>query len=435
MRHEILRTAAITVAALAAAPATLGQMADVEPYQARVVDPQAEIRSGWGSDAWYSVGQVPEGTTLTVDARDGDWLQVRYPDGHGFGVLLRARDVEINEDAGVARVTRPARAIHRNRQSPIEGSWLKMTGEPFPPGTEFDVIEVLQSEGEPFFVLVEPHDDARGYVSASAVERVRTETTATQPQTPEQSPSDPDGAETAPSSAAPDPESEPEGESTPAAETDAADTDAPSDEAPTPPDNDQTPADDDDAGSDPDGEVERGVATADQLARAYAAVIAEPVEDAELTPLIEEFARAIEVEESERVRSRLEAQRELLEIRRDLQRDLRAVTSAADRADQERRAVERLVGDWRSRPTYTVVGRLMASSLYDGRRLPLMYRLQSLDGPGGRTIAYILPDDELDLNAKVGAVVGVLGDTRRDRTIRVRLIDPEQVDVLEPGGG
>jgi hypothetical protein len=162
-------------------------------------------------------------------------------------------------------------------------------------------------------------------------------------------------------------------------------------------------------------------------------VVAEPVEGAELAPLIDEFRAAIAAAKNDRVRERLSAQLELLEIRRDLQDDLRALTTAAERASREREAIEELVVDWRSRPAYTVVGRLMASALYDGRRLPLMYRLQSLDGPGGRTIAYILPDENLDLNAKVGGVVGVVGEPRRDRTINVRLIDPQRVDVLEPG--
>jgi len=31
-------------------------------------------------------------------------------------------------------------------------------------------------------------------------------------------------------------------------------------------------------------------------------------------------------------------------------------------------------------------------------------------------------------------VVGVVGETRRDRTIRVRMVEPVRVDVLEAGG-
>ncbi len=425
-QRALPRLIALVLATVALAAPALAQMSTVAPYTVRVVTAQAEIRAGWGSDAWYSVGLVPQGTRLTVDGREGDWLRVRYPEDPGFGVLLRGRDSEIDEDSGTVTVARPARPVVLNRRDPVDGSWLKMTGEPIAPGTEFELLEIMGSPENVVFARVPAPERARGYVLAAEVERV--DETAEE-DTPEQD-TDADSSED------PAEQTATHAEERPSEASDESSRDQPTAERAEP----EQPADDEpldqaDAEDPAEGDetVERGPATPEQLSEAYRAVIAEPVESAELAPLMEEFRRAIEAAENDRVRERLRAQLQLLEIRRDLQDDLRALTNAADRAAREREAIDDLVIDWRSRPAYTLVGRLMASALYDGRRLPLMYRLQSLDGPGGRTIAYILPDENLDLNAKVGGVVGVVGQARRDRTINVRLIDPERVDVLEPG--
>jgi len=399
-----------------------GQMPSVDPYPVEVTAASVEVRCGWRSDGWYSVGEAPSGTRLTVDGREGEWLRVRYPEGLGFGVLLRAEDVEIG--SGVATLTSPARPIFLNRESPAAGSWMKMTGEVFPPGTEFAVIEELG--GGSGLVLVEAPDRTRGYVLASGVTRVADDEGAPDPAAAASgSPAGDDEGAADEDDAASDDESTPPSGSAAASSSDG-------DGAPASGDAEESAAGGE-ASEDGDGAV-REAPTPEQLFAAYRSVVGAPIEEAELAPLIAEFEAAVgRVDPGSGDAAGLESRLELLRIRRELQRDLNAVETAADRAAREREAINRLVVDWRSRPAYTVVGRLMASALYDGRRLPLMYRLQSLDGPGGRTIAYILPSEELDLNAKVGAVVGVVGDTRRDRTISVRLVEPELVDVLEPG--
>ena len=406
----------LLVSVVASPSRAAAQMTDIDAYGVRVISDQADVRCGWGSDGWYSVGRVPRGTVLWADGREGDWLRVRYPEDLGFGVLLRFDDVQLDEAAGTATLTRPARPIHRNRQNPVGGSWMKLTGDPIAPGTSFEVLSVLEDQGAPALVLVAAPDRVRGYVLATDVERADAEGPAPAPPPAQAAP------ESAPEASTPTPTAVP-------AAPDAAAAVAPGESS-------DKPAPASDAGeSDAAAAVtiERAAPTADQLVASYDAVVREQIEDAELDPLIEEFRGAVASASDERQRARLAARLDLLEIRRDLQQDLRAVTSASQRAAMERDAIDRLVIDWRSRPAYTVVGRLMASALYDGRRLPLMYRLQSLDGPGGRTIAYILPNVELDLNAKVGGVVGVVGDARRDRTIKVRLIEPVRIDVLEPG--
>ena len=401
----------VVLGVLCSAGAAFAQMIDTPDAVVTVTAEHAEVRCGWGSDGWYAVGRVPRGASLVTDGREGDWLRVRYPDGQGFGVLLRGDDVTVDQAAGTATLNKPARPIFMNRTDPLSGSWMKMTGDPFPAGRVFEVVETIG--GDVAMVLVTAPDRVRGYVLASDV-------SAGAPAQPsDQAPADEAPAD----DAAVDADNAAAGAGEPATETPA--------EAPA-----ETPADTAAGENNDDNEPEaRSPLTPAELMLAYDAVVREPAADAELEPLLDEFRftlaqGGLDAQDSARLRSRLE----LLEIRRDLQSDLRAVVTASERASRERDAIDRLVVDWQSRPEYAAVGRLMASALYDGRRLPLMYRLQSLDGLGGRTIAYILPDDALDLNAKLGAVVGVVGEPRRDRTIRVRLIDPTAVDVLEAGG-
>jgi len=77
---------------------------------------------------------------------------------------------------------------------------------------------------------------------------------------------------------------------------------------------------------------------------------------------------------------------------------------------------------------YTAVGRLNASAIYDGRRLPMLFRLQE---PGeGPTIAYVVPSSAMPLGEYTGQLVGVVGRTRYDEGLRLNLITPERIEIL-----
>ena len=66
--------------------------------------------------------------------------------------------------------------------------------------------------------------------------------------------------------------------------------------------------------------------------------------------------------------------------------------------------------------------------------MPLMYRLTSIDAGVGRTLAYLTPEPERDLDKKIGAVVGILGDGTLDPSAMVNIVRPTTVDVLRPAG-
>ena len=80
--------------------------------------------------------------------------------------------------------------------------------------------------------------------------------------------------------------------------------------------------------------------------------------------------------------------------------------------------------------SYNVMGRLQASSVYNGVTLPQMFRVVE---PGvGRTLAYIKPG-QIDLPAyALGRYVGIVGVMRYDPALKLSVIEVQRVDVLEP---
>ncbi|MFZ4575811.1 MAG: hypothetical protein ACOYN0_15560, partial [Phycisphaerales bacterium] len=79
---------------------------------------------------------------------------------------------------------------------------------------------------------------------------------------------------------------------------------------------------------------------------------------------------------------------------------------------------------------YTVVGELQPSTVYDGKQLPLMYRVVSVGTSSPKTLGYIKPSTDWDLDRMLGLVVGVIGDATIDRSLRLNVISPVRVEVL-----
>ena len=76
----------------------------------------------------------------------------------------------------------------------------------------------------------------------------------------------------------------------------------------------------------------------------------------------------------------------------------------------------------------TAVGRLGASTVFDGVRRPRLYRVQ--DAVTGRTIAYLKPDPGFDLAAMLGQTVGVGGPKTFEDELSVNLVSPRRIDLV-----
>ena len=79
---------------------------------------------------------------------------------------------------------------------------------------------------------------------------------------------------------------------------------------------------------------------------------------------------------------------------------------------------------------YVVVGKLLSSIVYDGRSLPVMYRVVELGSL--RTLAYVRPSADLHTVRCLGKLVGVVGRRRFDPALKVHVLEAVRVDRLEP---
>ncbi|MEO0587016.1 MAG: hypothetical protein AAF078_05195 [Planctomycetota bacterium] len=84
----------------------------------------------------------------------------------------------------------------------------------------------------------------------------------------------------------------------------------------------------------------------------------------------------------------------------------------------------------RTSTDYDAVGRLLASSVYNGASLPLMFRL--VEPSSGRTVAYVKPGLIEDSRAMLGRIVGVLGPMRYDPVLKLNVVQLETIEALDP---
>lgn len=157
----------------------------------------------------------------------------------------------------------------------------------------------------------------------------------------------------------------------------------------------------------------------------------EPVETAEVDPLKALYQELADNQEApEAIRHRAGQRARQLDVWSSIQRrkiELARAQARSEVTTEQAEAVRLAILHARE---YAAVGRLDASTIYDGRRLPLLFRLQD---PGtGRTIAYVQPSEDFELVTMLGQLVGIAGDIVYDGGLRLNLIKPRQIDALTP---
>ena len=175
----------------------------------------------------------------------------------------------------------------------------------------------------------------------------------------------------------------------------------------------------------------RAEARLSDLESAYRRLRGEPIEIAEVQPLRQLYIDlADQTQDIPSVWEYASARAEQLELWAEIQQRrldlalLRArVRITAEEAQAARLAIE-------SGGDYVAVGRLAASTIYDGRRLPKLLRIQD---PGtGRTVAYLHKDDAFDMVGMLGQLVGIVGEKSYDGGLRLNLVKPRRIDILAP---
>jgi SH3-like domain-containing protein len=122
---------------------------------------------------------------------------------------------------------------------------------------------------------------------------------------------------------------------------------------------------------------------------------------------------------AEQLRLEIEVQGRIIELERMKAR----IEGERDSIASVARAIE-------ARSEYTVVGILNASLVYDGQRLPLLYRIQ--DPSTGQTVAYVAPGPGFQLSTMLGNLLGVRGEKAYDDALRVDVVAPRTIDILTP---
>jgi len=122
------------------------------------------------------------------------------------------------------------------------------------------------------------------------------------------------------------------------------------------------------------------------------------------------------------------ARAEQLSIQEEAQVRLQQVQALLNRNNADLEILRNARQSMDARQPYIAVGRLNASTVYDGIRLPLLFRVQ--DPAGGQTIGYIEPGKGFDLTAMLGQLVGIVGKQGYDSALRLNTIEPSRIDVL-----
>ncbi len=450
-----------TLATTVFARSALAQARPVDPYVA-VVTTATALRAG-DAMLYYPVANVAVNTMLRVDGESGNWLRVSYP--AGGRALVRPDECSPNVDNTGVRLTKPStlRALHAEIGE--RGSFFPLLQAPLASGTEFKVIDTLKDDaGKIAAYIVAVPGEARAFIAAGNTRRASAEESAqfmgttasaaspgtipattpatattpstspaTQPATP---PTTPGAAPTTPAGNAPveivvpatgdrtgTSAGTPAGtQTTPAVvpATPGAPNDAPAAPAvaPTPPAPPAPPKPN----------------PIDVLVQQYDRVRQQPLMEAELDSAITEFKNFMGTlggsPGDENLRRRLGKFVEAMELRVQVRDALRSRHETSRTLDgQQQRIGQQLVELSNSR-VYAYIGRLIPSVVYDGQRLPLMYRIQSPEPGTGRTIGYLVPDPKLDLQSKLGAIVGIQGESRFEDSMNAMIVVPTRVDVV-----
>jgi hypothetical protein len=480
-------TAAAALIASTLAPAAFGQVKASDPYYVVVTQDKLLMRCA-DMEVAYAIAELTKGQVLLADGESAASVRVAYlPTMTAF---VRADEIRVDAGAGQGTLTRDSRLKAPQMSRGIVQSWASVLTTPLATGTTLRIIE--QAKGEDGAVLgyrVPAPAGARGFVSKSGVRRATPEESeaakkaatsptaapATKPAptpapapaqpkaTPTPAPTTPAPTTPAPTTPAATPATTPS--ATPAATPAVTDLTKPQVPATTPGTTPTTtpptttPADApvtlDQSTQNPSTTTPSATPTDPAAAPAttpapapvarprdrivdlessFMAVRRQPPADAELGVLLNEYQRAFDemdnVPDNRRRRAQLTQRIEFLTLQRNWQDTLRQRQTAAAQLDNTTSAINAALADVERSRVYNFVGQLIPSLVYDGRSLPLMYQIRTVGGPFARTLVYIKPDPALNLESKVGLVVGVIGEAAVDPTLQLNVVQPVQVEPL-----
>ena len=478
-------TALLTLA-LAALLATLFAPAadaqttrDVDPYYVVVTADETLLRSG-DLRSFYPVATLEPGSVLRVTGQSERWLRVQYP--KGLKALVRADHATLDPDAGTVTLSRTGalKALSDTRYG-VDGSFRDVQGPETPATTTLKHHRTETSSRGIVFYVVDAPRGAAGFIESAQARRAtpseveayratltqadreteRQSTSQDQSQNPPQNQRQPESTEEQPErSPSGQTEAQPdrsvmepmrlERETTPTSPTPSSEQADESRRQPSQQQNErpsQTPAESDPATARDRGQAEAQPGEArpqrdaleplpslEALSAAFDAVRRQGTLEAEVDELEAAFQRVLantpDTEDNASTRAWLKQRLTLLEIRKDLQASLQRVEEAKARLQAGNEQSDQAMAQLQAGRIYDYVGKLEKSAVYNGNRLPLMYRLVSVGEGIPRTLGYIEPREGLELERKLGVLVGVTGGATKRADLRLSTIGATNVVVL-----
>lgn len=169
--------------------------------------------------------------------------------------------------------------------------------------------------------------------------------------------------------------------------------------------------------------------TLDDLESQFKAVRAQPQADAEFEALkakYEELASANDA--SAGVKGMADVRSKQLSLLIETQTQVQELERKKASTDTNRKGIAELILNIQRRADYTAIGVLNASAVYDGNRLPELYRV--CDPTTGATIAYVEPNPDIPMATMVGTLIGVRGGKAFDPALRLTVISPLSMELL-----
>lgn len=460
--HTQATMALLTAMLLLILPAgAFAQVKDVEPYFIAVTADEAFLRSG-DLRSYYPITTLRAGAILRVTGESGNWLRVEYP--KGLLALVRADHATLDQAAGVVTLSRSGalKALSDTRYG-VDGSFRDVQGPPTPATTRLKHHRTETSNRGVVFFVVDAPKGAAGFIEAAQTRRavpsevqahlasIRDDASEQRPATrPSEQPRTP--AQTPPQNPDTTPETRQGDRPTlmepmriePAEPTTPQPTTRPSQEPatqPTPQPRDGAQPRELEIRTQPDARPADPTKTAldplpslEALSAAFDAVRRQGDLDAEVDELVAAFERVLsatpDIEENASTRTWLRQRLGLLELRQNLQDNMRKAAQARARLEAQGQQSQMAMARLQDLAIYDFVGKLEKSAVYNGDRLPLMYRLVSVGEGIPRTLGYVQPGEGLELERKLGSMVGVTGSATQRADLRLSTINAQSVVVL-----
>lgn len=420
-------------------------MTALTPYYA-FVSSSMPLRSG-PAERFYSIATLQQGTVVIVDAQSQGWSRVTYP--AGLSAFVRAEDANVVGSS--VTLANPSRLRASSQVHGFGGSWQVLLDSELASGTTLALVEPVKEGSMTVAYRVQPPATARAYVFNTALRRAtdaeiaaaRTKdaslpeatalanmtlgtpadaaTTVATGGTAIDVPANAIGKDreqgTGPETIIQGGNQADRGNMQQSSGTDAGGATSPRQTADT---------------IVPEVQVARDT-TAEDLEPLFIKVKDQPVLEGEIDELIAEYERVqsnFDANTTERRRKAVAQRIEFLRVRADLRDALRRQQDDLAKLDSTKVQMQSQLDEWARTRYYTMVGVLQPSTVYDGGKMPVMYRVVSVGTSGSRTLGYIRKTAEMDLDQYLGQVVGVIGERSIDRSLQLNLINAIRVDPL-----